>query len=123
MARITVGDPIPLALKLYDNSPDKKVKAKLYSRYGDLIGSTYLYHVEDGLYMSTEIKMPDVQSISVVYSVENSEDYSDTAEQFFSAPKVQEEENWVTGIVKSVENKSEYRTGIVYEVKNIESVR
>lgn len=123
MARVTVGESIPLALKLYDNSPDKKVKAKVYSPYGDLMGSTYLYHVEDGLYMSSDIKMPDHESVLVVYSIDGSEDYSDSAEHFFSRPKVQNDDAFITGVVKNITIEAEYKTGIVYEIKNSQPVR
>lgn len=123
MAIVVVGEQIPMALKLYNNAPDKKVKASVYSQFGEKLSSTFLYHVEDGLYMNTEIPMPNLPSIIVTYNVENSEDYVETAEQFFSAPKVQEEEKYLTGIVKSVENRTDVKTGIVYEIKNSEPVR
>ena len=123
MAIVVIGQSIPMALKLYDNAADKKVKATVYSQFGDSLFSAYLYHVQDGLYMNTEILMPDIQSIVVTYSVENSDQYVDTAEQFFSAPKVQDDEKYLTGLVKSVENRSEIKTGTVYEIKGIEPIR
>lgn len=106
-----VGQKISLALKLWDSNPAAKVKCDLYDMSGKLYKTVHLYSAGDGLYLNTEEEMPD-QALIASYKILDSEDYADTAEQIWPIPKVQEPEKFVTGIVKSIKNSSEYIVGV-----------
>lgn len=112
MISVIEGQPIPLALKLFDQNAAAKVRADLYSTAGDFHARAYMFHLENGLYLNTTNIMPAFDLV-VSYTVENSDEYADTAEQIKFIPKVQEPDKFVTGIVKSIKNDTEYIVGVV----------
>lgn len=116
--QIKIGDPIPLSLKLFDNSPDQKVTADIYSNKGDKLKSVGLFHLESGLYINTDTPMPNVESVIVVYSVRDSDKYADASDIFYSKPLEVDEPKFIHGTVERKENRSEFITGVVDEITN-----
>lgn len=114
MSTIKVGDNIPLSLNLFDKAADKNVRVDIYSSNGEKLKQVYLYHIESGLYVNTDVPMPDVRYIIAFYEVENSEDYETVSERFYSSPLPLEPKKWITGIVDEVsESETEWITGVV----------
>lgn len=119
MAQIMAGDRIPLAVKLYDQNPAEQVKVDLYNAYGELFKTTYLFHVDKGLYVNNEETMPEFD-LMAVYTFMKSEEYADSAEKFYSIPKTKEPEKFVTGMVKMIQTNSDHITGRVHEITDSE---
>jgi len=116
MIKAIVGEKINLGLRLFDSSPDKKVRADLYSVHGEKVGSVYLYHVENGIYMNSDLSMPDHKSILVSYTVENSQDYSDIVDRIEGIPAKVEAAKFILGQVKQREFSTEFVKGVVSEI-------
>lgn len=116
--QIMIGEPIPLNLKLYDDSPIEKVTAHIFTNLGDKYKSVALFHLESGLYVNTDTPMPNVESVIVVYKVQDSEKYADASETFFSKPRPVDEPKFIYGVVESREKRSEYITGVINEITN-----
>jgi hypothetical protein len=115
---VTVGDYIPLNLKLFDDSPSEKVTADIFTNKGDRYKSVSLFHVETGLYINTDTPMPNVESVIVVYKVLDTDKYADASDIFYSKPAPVDEPKFIYGVVESKENRSEYITGVVHEITN-----
>jgi len=118
MSTVVVGEKIPLALKLYDNVVNMKVKADIFSMFGDRLATVFLYHVESGLYVNTDLPMPDHKYVMAAYTVEDSVDYESVCERFDSSERMPEEESFVAGQVESSSKSKEFITGVVDEVKS-----
>lgn len=116
--QVMVGDPIPLNLKLYDNSPIETISAHLFSNLGDKLAQVKLYHLESGLYVNTDTPMPDVKSLIVIYKVESSDKYEDSSEVFFSIPRPKDEPKFIHGFVESREKINDFISGVIYEIAN-----
>jgi hypothetical protein len=92
------------------------VRADIYNFYGDKLNSVYLYHVENGIYMNSEIKAPSLDGVAVVYEIENSDLYSPVTERFFIDKTEVEEPKYILGLVKEKILQSEYTKGAVIEI-------
>lgn len=115
---LVAGERIPLSLKLYDSAPDKKVRADIYNASGVKIQSVYLYHIENGVYMNTEIEAPNIKNIVIDYQVEDSEDYSGASERFFILPPKVEEEKIIIGQVQEKITTSDFIKGVIIETQS-----
>ena len=62
--------------------------------------------------------MPDMPSIIVSYTVEDSEEYESIAERIDSIEREPEKEEFISGQVENIVKSREYITGVVYEVAN-----
>lgn len=109
-----MGEKIPLALKLYDNRPDMKVRADIFNMFGELLNSIRLHHTQSGLYINTDLPMPDLEYILVTYTVEDSEDYESICERFDGVKK-QENDKWIYGQVDEMVKSSEFITGVIVD--------
>lgn len=118
MSAVIVGEKIPLALNLHDNRPDLKVQAEIFSMFGDRLATVYLYHAQSGLYINTDLPMPNVPYIIVKYDVLDSEDYESVAERFDSSQREPDPEKFVSGQVDTVVKSKEFITGVVDEITN-----
>lgn len=118
LSEVTVGEKMPLALKLYDSRVNMTVRADVFSMFGDRLATVNLYHAESGLYLNTDLPMPDVKYVLVTYTVEDSEDYESVCERFDSSERMPEEESFVAGQVDSVSKSAEFITGVIDEVKS-----
>jgi hypothetical protein len=115
---VKIGEKIPLALKLHDNRPGMTVRADIFSMYGDRLSSVYLYHAQSGLYINTDLPMPDVPYALVTYTVEDSEDYESVCERIDSRQRDSEPEKYISGQVTSESTSSEFITGVIDETTN-----
>lgn len=67
---VTVGDPIPLILQLFDGKDNYKPVAILFDDSGDQIAEIPLVHFGRGLYLDKSIPMPEgVRLIIAQYHV------------------------------------------------------
>ena len=118
MSIVIIGEKMPLALKLYDSRPDKTIRADVFSMFGDKLATVNLYHAQSGLYLNTDLPMPDVPYVLVTYTVEDSEDYESVCERFDSCERPTEPETFVSGQVESSSKNTEFISGVIDETKN-----
>lgn len=114
---LVTGERIPLSLKLYDSATDKKVRADIYDASGVKLQSVYLYHIDNGVYMNTEVEAPNSKNILIDYQVEDSEDYSGVCERLYIQPKV-EEEKIIIGQVQEKITTSDFIKGVIIETQS-----
>ena len=114
---IEVGQKMPLSLKLFDNSPIEKVTAHIFTNFGDKLEQVGLHHIESGLYINSDVPMPDVDSVIVVYQVADTEKYADATDTFYSKPKPVDEK-FIYGIVESRSKNTDFIIGVVNEITN-----
>lgn len=117
MTEVLVGSKIPLSVQAHDESPELNIQANLFSINGEFIDSTYLYHAQNGLYLNTELSMPD-KIVIATYSVKNNDNYMTGAEKF--SPKQQEKspEKYISGFVTGKMTDTEFIVGVVSETTN-----
>lgn len=118
MSTVTVGEKMPLALKLYDGNQFQKVRADVFSMFGDKLASVFLYHAQNGLYINTDLPMPDVQFVLATYTVEDSENYESVCERIDSRKRDPEPEKFISGQVTAQSESSEFITGVIDETTN-----
>lgn len=81
--------------------------------YGDQLSSVYLHHIKSGLYINTDVPMPDLSYILVSYTVEDSEEFQSGLERFDSTPK-SDEDDWIIGNVDEITSiDNDWITGVV----------
>lgn len=118
MSMVIVGEKMPLALKLFDSNPNQKVRADVFSMFGDLLARVYLYHAQSGLYINTDLPMPDVPHVLVTYTVEESEDYESVCERIDSCQPDKLPDQFIAGQVESIVKSTEFITGVIHETTN-----
>lgn len=117
MTEVLVGSKIPLSVQAHDENPALKIEAILYSINGEQLDSTFLYHAKNGLYLNTDLEMPD-KIVIATYSVKNSEDYMTGAEKFFPQQPEKSPEKYISGFVTEKMTDTEFIAGVVSEVTN-----
>ena len=117
MTNVLIGDPIPLAVQVHDNNAALKILARVFTDDGEFLEQKYLYHIEKGLYLNKDIKMPS-KNILAVYAVEDSEEYANEAERFSPLEPEKSPEKYVYGFVTEKMTDTEYTQGVVIEATN-----
>lgn len=115
MTEVLVGERVPLSVQAFDENPGLKIMARIHSMDGELLENTYLYHAMNGLYLNTEIIMPD-KIIIATYAVENSGDYMTGAEKFSPIKPEKSPEKFIYGFVTEKITDTEFITGVISEI-------
>jgi len=116
MSIVTIGEKMPLALKLHDNRVDLTVRADVFNMFGEKLSQVYLYHAQSGLYINTDLPMPDVDYAIVTYTVEDSDEYESVCERFDSRQRDTEPEKFINGTVEFHSKSSDFIQGVINEV-------
>lgn len=98
---IEVGQIIPISAQLYDGRTDVEVTATVKDDLGLLIGSTKLFSIGEGAYISNDVRMPNVRYVVVQYFTNMPDDYPTASETFLAIPKAAPKENILIGEVVS----------------------
>lgn len=117
MTEVLVGSKIPLSVQAHDENPSLKIEAILFSINGEQLDSTFLYHAKNGLYLNTELEMPN-KIVIATYSVKNSEEYMTGAEKFSPLQPDKSPEKYISGFVTEKMTDTEFIVGVISEVTN-----
>lgn len=118
MIGVMLGETIPIAVQAHDKNGGLKVFATLRDFDGEFLQAAFLYHAGDGLYLSSDFKMPEKDIVIATYEVENNEDYSMGAEKFQLIRKPNGPEKIIFGTVVDETVDNEFKIGVVYEISS-----
>lgn len=113
MIDVMVGRRIPLNLQVHDGNASLKVSCILTDSFGKEFARADLPSFANGLYMNTDLEMPDVPLLVAQFFTDRPDDYEVAQEVFRSIPKPVIEEKPILGEVISVEQSSEIIIGEV----------
>lgn len=111
--KIVVGGAIPLSLTTVDNAKGLSVIASIVDCFGAQIAREKLSETSPGVYVSLDVKMPDVPFVVVQYFIQDSDKYAVANERFDSEPKASEPVKFLEGQVTSRKKLTEYVSGEV----------
>ena len=103
-ASIKVGAKLPVALQLPDGAPNKFVRAWTYSPSGGVLsGPVGLLHAGAGLYLTSDMTMPNQDFVAVQYRVYNDQgasqlsiEYGDALDVFVKSDAAQDVSTQIT---------------------------
>jgi len=116
---VKVGEKIPLSLQVYDGNPDLSVKCNLLDTSGKLFFTVPLSHISNGLYLNSEVEMPENDYLIAQYQTNKPMDYEIAQDVFKSIPKVQLPEKYILGEVIDTVALSKVDDLLIGEVQDV----